>query len=217
MLRKLEMRIDMYCQEKRREAYRRSGEAPEAFYRSLHEAMGEFDYQLMSYYDSLPSPMRFPLDELRPCPDELRQYLRWRLLSVRHDICMPSFYALMCNDVSRWSPELVRCLVAQANTMLGLEMPFLHGAGSTHRDHNTWLALRKGVRAGLVLVAARRLRDQRRPGLEDLQVPDDDACRQGARALVRGLEFWQAESRDCATTLNILRGLHPDFCDPATG
>ncbi|KAH6689492.1 hypothetical protein F5X68DRAFT_260171 [Plectosphaerella plurivora] len=80
MLRKLEMRIDIYMQEKRREAYRRAGDSPELFFQSLLRALREFDYQATSYYESLPEAMQFPLDSSVPCQDELRQYLRWRLL-----------------------------------------------------------------------------------------------------------------------------------------
>ncbi|KEY71301.1 hypothetical protein S7711_05893 [Stachybotrys chartarum IBT 7711] len=213
MLRKLEMRIDTYTQEKRREAYRRAGDSHEAFYQSLYEANQEFDYQLTCYYDSLPPMMKFPLDDLVTRPDELRDYLRWRLYSVRHDICMPSFYALINNDTSQWAKSLVDGLVAHASIMLRLDIAFLWTASSTHRNHNTWLALRKGVRAGLVLVAARRLKAQNRPELAALRVPDDETFRRGAQALVRGLKYWQAELRDCATNLDILRSLHPDFED----
>jgi hypothetical protein len=213
MLRKLEMRIDNYTQAKRREAYRRAGEPPEAFYRSLHEANAEFDYQLSCYYESLPPVMQFPLDDLSPCADELRQYLRWRVSSVRHDICEPSFFALLNYDVSRWSTELVEGLIVHANAMLRLDIAFLWAAGSTHRDVNTWLALRKGVRAGLILIAARRLKAQARRELAALQVPDDETCLRAAQALVRGLKHWASESRDCLSNLDMLRSMHPDFRD----
>jgi hypothetical protein len=217
MLRKLEMRLDTYTQAKRREAYRRAGEAPEAFYRSLYEANAEFDYQLTRYYESLPPIMQFSMEDLSPCPDELRQYLRWRVFSIRHDICESAFYALLHYNVSSWPRSLIDGLISQANTMLRLDVAFMWAAGSTHRDANTWLALRKGVRAGLCLVAARRLKAQGRQELAALQVPDEEACRQAASSLVRGLRYWAAESRDCASNLELLQSLHADFQDRGTG
>jgi hypothetical protein len=82
MLRKLEMRIDIFMQGKRREAYRSSSSSsssgnPESnsiipFFSNLVAAMQEFSYQLTCYYDSLPVSMRFSLDNLTPCTDELR-------------------------------------------------------------------------------------------------------------------------------------------------
>jgi hypothetical protein len=213
MLRKLEMRIDNYTQAKQREAYRRASDTPEAFYHSLYEANTEFDYQLTCYYESLPPTMQFPLDELTACPDELRQYLKWRVISVRHDICMSAFYALLNYNVTHWSATLVEGLISTANTLLRLEIALLWTAASTHRDGNRWLALRKGVRAGLILVAARRLKAQNRPELMALQVPDDRTCRQAAQALVQGLKYWAPESRDCASNLDMLRSLHSDFRD----
>lgn len=137
MLRKLEMRIDEYTQAKQQEAYRRADDTPEAFYQSLYEANAEFDYQLTCYYESLPPTMQFSLYDLTPCSDELRQYLKWRVTSVRHDICMPALYALLNYDVARWSEELVNGLITHANTLLRSEIVFLWAAASTHRDSNT--------------------------------------------------------------------------------
>ncbi|KAF5627224.1 uncharacterized protein FTJAE_9309 [Fusarium tjaetaba] len=213
MLRKVEVRIDTYTQAKRREAYRRAGEPPEDFFRGLYEANFEFDYQLIRYYESLPPSLRFSLDDTTPCADELCHYLKWRVHDVRHDICEPSFYALLNYDVSHWSSKLVDGLITHANTMLRLDIALLWAAGSTHRAANTWLALRKGVRAGLILIAARRLKAQARRELMGLQVPDDESCLRAAQALVRGLKHWASESRDCLSNLDMLRNLHSDFRD----
>ncbi|KAI9172731.1 hypothetical protein HJFPF1_02244 [Paramyrothecium foliicola] len=179
VLRKLEMRIDTYSQDKRREAYRRAGTSPEGFFGSLLEALQEFDYQLTCYYKSLPPAMRFPLDDMTLCPNELRQYLRWRFLSVRHDICLPALYILIHNDVSQWPTAKVSGLVDLANACLSIDIALLEMARMTHRHHGTWLMLRKGVRSALILVAARKLQDQHRPELNNLQVPDDRTCKAG--------------------------------------
>ena len=211
MLRKLEMRIDNHFQDKRREAYRNSGSSAEVFFQSLVEALQEFRYQISSYYESLPPMMRFPLNDLSPCEDELRHCLRWRLYSVKHDVCLPALYILLHNDVSTWSRTLVDDLIDLSNACLRLDVIFLKTAVTAHRHHNTWLDLRKGVRSALILIAARRLQSQHKPRLERLQVPDDETCREGAHALVRGLEYWSMESRDCASSLKILRSLHSDF------
>ncbi|KAH8665650.1 hypothetical protein BGZ61DRAFT_538614 [Ilyonectria robusta] len=211
MLCKLEMRIDNFFQDKRREAYRSAGSAAEVFFQGLVEALQEFRYQLSSYYESLPPVMRFPLDDFTPCEDELRHYLRWRLYSVKHDICLPALYALLHNDISRWPHALVNNLIELANACLKLDVIFQKTAVTAYRHHNTWLGLRKGIRSALILIAARRLKSQHRAGLERLQVPDEETCRDGARALVRALEYWSAESRDCAFNLRILRNLHSDF------
>ncbi|KAF5241038.1 hypothetical protein FANTH_9255 [Fusarium anthophilum] len=213
MLRKVEVRIDTFTQAKRREAYRRAGEPPEDFFRGLYEANSEFDYQLIRYYESLPPTLRFSLEDTTPCADELCDYLKWRVSDVRHDICEPSFYALLSCDVSHWSSKLVDGLIMHANTMLRLDIALLWAAGSTHRAANTWLALRKGVRAGLILIAARRLKAQARRELIGLQVPDDETCLRAAQALVRGLKHWASESRDCLSNLEMLRSLHSDFQD----
>ncbi len=128
MLRKLEMRIDIFFQDKRREAYRRAGSSAEAFFRSLVEALQEFEYQVTCYYESLPPVMRFSLNDLEPCPDELRHSLRWRICSVQHDACLPALYVLLHNDVVAWSNTLVDDLVALANACLKLDIFFLKTA-----------------------------------------------------------------------------------------
>lgn len=211
MLRKLEMRIDIFFQDKRREAYRRAGEPADAFFQSLVYALQEFDYQLTLYYESLPPVMQFPLDDSTPCSDELRHYLRWRLLSVRHDIAMPAIYILLHNDVSGWPGTLVSELVQMANKCLLLDITFLRTAITTHRHHTTWLGLRKGVRSALILIAAKRLAAQHRPRLEGLHVPNGAMWKEGVRSLVNGIKYWSKESRDCAIYLDMLRQLHPDF------
>ncbi|KAH8172224.1 hypothetical protein LIA77_08992 [Sarocladium implicatum] len=213
MLRKMEMRIDNYTQAKQREAYRRANDPPEAFYRSLYEANAEFDYQLTCYYSSLPPILQFPLDDLTPCSDELCQYLRWRVLSVRRDICQPSLFTLLHVDVSQWSRALVAGLISHANILLKTDIAFLWAAGSTHRDGNTWLTLRKGVRAGLTLVAAQKVKEQGRQELMGLEVPDGETFVRAAQALVKGLKYWAPESRDCASNLQMLQNLHPAFED----
>jgi hypothetical protein len=211
MLRKLEMRIDIFCQEKRKEAYRRSGEAPESFFQSMLQALQEFDYQLTLYYESLPPVMKFPLEDLEPCFDELRHYLRWRFFSVRHDITITALYILIHNDVSHWSTELVAELVRLANICLSLDLKFLKIGITTHRNHTTWLGPRKAVRSALILIAAERLAARQVPRLEKLCVPNGEAWGESAKHLVRGLKYWRKESRDCSTYLKILRGLHPIF------
>ncbi|KAJ5715703.1 uncharacterized protein N7483_012884 [Penicillium malachiteum] len=195
---KLEMRIDNFFQDKRREAYRQIGSPPEVFFTSLVVALQEFNYQLTSYYESLPPVMQIPTvnihednnkeetnqkrDEsnknkqrnthgnnninqiyhtpMTPCSDELREYLRLRILSVRHDICLPALYLLLHNDVSGWQPSLLAVLVQLTNTCLKVDMNFLHTIVTTHRHHAAWICLRKGVRAALILIAARRLAEQ---------------------------------------------------------
>lgn len=211
MLHKLEMRIDIYFQEKRREAYRRAGDAPEVFYDSLIAAMQEFSYQLTCYYDSLPPAMRFPLDDSIPCEDELRHDLRWRLYNVQHDIYVPALYVLVHNDVSGWSSRLVGDLIKLTNACLRLDVVFLKSAVTARRHENTWLCLRKSVRSALMLIAARKLNAQQRPELAALWVPDDDECRNGAYQLIQGLEYWAKELDDCTVYMDILRSLHADF------
>lgn len=168
MLCKLEMRIDNFFQDKRRDAYFHAGSSTEAFFNGLVVALQEFDYQLTCYYESLPPVMQLPLfdfdndnnintnnpNTLAPCSEELRQYLRLRVFSVRHDICLPALYILLHNDVSRWPRSLVAVLVQLANTCLRVDMNFLQTAITTHRHHTTWLGCRKGVRAALILIAA---------------------------------------------------------------
>ncbi|CAG9942740.1 unnamed protein product [Clonostachys rosea f. rosea IK726] len=211
MLCKLEMRIDNYCQDKRREAYHFAGGSPEVFFRSMTEALQEFRYQLSSYYNSLPPLMQFPMGGLIPCEDEAPNQLRWRIYCVQHDIYIPALYILLHKDVSGWSHNLVNDLIDLANECIKLDVIFLKTAVTPHRQYNTWLWLRKGVRSALILIASRRLKAQRRPGLERLEVPDDATCADGARRLVQGLRYWSAESNDCKEYLALLYELHAEF------
>lgn len=211
MLQKVEMRIDIYTHEKQREAYRRANDAPESFFASMVHAMKEFDYQLTQYYESLPPIMHFPLDDLTPCADELRQYLRVRVYSVRHDITIPALYILLHNNTSRWASSLVADLVQLANICLALDEKFLSMAISTHRYQATWLGIRKGVRSALIIIAAAKLTARHVPGLEQLCVPEDALWGEPGKTLMRGLEYWSTESRDCEAYLNMLRRLHPAF------
>lgn len=209
MLRKLEMRIDIFFQDKRKEAYRRASEPASSFFQTLVQALLEFDYQLRLYYKSLPPVMQFPLEDLTPCPDELRQYLRLRLFSVRHDITLPALYILLHNDISQWADQLVADLVLLANECLALDVKFLQIAITTHRHHATWLGPRKGVRSALILLAAERLAAQRVPRLEKLYVPSAEVWEDGVRSLIRGLRYWKRESRDCSAYLDIIAELFP--------
>lgn len=224
MLCKLEMRIDNFFQEKQRETYQHASSPPETFFTGLVVALQEFNYQLTCYYESLPPVMQFPLlnvdkdianvnnhDTLTPCSSELQQQLRLRVLSVRHDICLPALYVMLHNDVSRWPRPLLVDLVQLANISLRVDVAFLQTAITTHRHHATWIGLRKGVRAALILIAARRLIAQRRPGLEDLYVPNEELWKAGAKVLIKGLQYWKEESRDCARYLDILQKLDPEF------
>ncbi|KAL3496924.1 hypothetical protein BJX62DRAFT_232120 [Aspergillus germanicus] len=222
MLRKLEMRIDIFMQGKRREAYRSSSSSsgnPESdlipFFASLVSAMQEFNYQLTCYYDSLPASMRFSLDDLTPCTDELRQYLRWRLYSARHDICLPALYVLLHrDDVSAWPRSLVEDLFALANSCLVLDGIFIATAVTAHRHQNSWLSLRKAVRSALILIAARKAQRKRHVALRALRVPSKEVCREAERGLRAGLEYWAAELPDCVTSLEILQRLDPGFGGP---
>lgn len=211
MLQKLEMQIDIYTQGKRREAYRRPNDAPESFFASMIRALKEFDYQLTLYYKSLPPTMRFPIDDLTPCTDELRQHLRWRVYSVRHDITVPALYILLHNDTTHWNRNLAQDLVRLANICLALDEKFLSMAISTHRNQATWLGPRKGVRSALIIIAAARLTARQLPGLEQLSVPENALWEDGGKTLVKGLKYWSEESRDCKAYIEILRQLHTAF------
>lgn len=216
MLRKLQMRIDIFFQNKRREAYQRAGESAELFFQGMVEALKEFDFQLKSYYETLPPFMFFSLDDLTPCSDGLRHFLRWRVFCVNHDITLPAFYILLHNDVSRWSRELVAELVRLANACLLLDVKILRSSITTYRHQNMWISIRTGVRSALVLIAAERLVARKLPGLEGLFVPDRMAWKDGAQTLMKGLQYWSIESRDCSEYFNLLQKLHPTFQDQGT-
>lgn len=211
MLCKLEMRIDDFMQDKRRQAYRRSADSPEAFFTTLIQQVQEFDHLLKCYYESLPPAVQFSMDDLRPCSDELRHHLRLRVFSVWHDICLPAFYVLLHNDVSQWAQPLVTALIQKANVCLQLNVKFLHITITPHRQPTTWLVLRQGVRAALILIAAQRLASQHHPRLEALELPDKQTWSEGEIILAKGLEFWAEDFQECATYLNILRQIDPKF------
>ncbi|PVH72061.1 hypothetical protein DL98DRAFT_577054 [Cadophora sp. DSE1049] len=211
MLQKVEMRIDIYTHEKRREAYSRAKDSPESFFTSMVHALKEFDYQLAQYIDSLPPVMKFPLDDLLPCADELRHYLRWRVYSVRHDITIPALYVLIHNDTTQWDRSLVADLVELANTCLALDEKFLSMAIGTHRHQATWLGPRRGVRSALIIIAAAKLTAKHVPGLEKLCVPEIALWGEGGETLMKGLEYWSSESRDCEAYVQLLQRMHPAF------
>ncbi|PVH72291.1 hypothetical protein DL98DRAFT_596140 [Cadophora sp. DSE1049] len=217
MLQRVEMRIDIYTHEKRREAYNRANDSPESFFTSMVHALKEFDYQLAQYYDSLPPIMRFPLDDPLPCTDELRQYLRWRVYSVQHDITIPALYILIHNDTTQWDRSLVADLIRLANTCLALDEKFLSMAISTHRHQATWLGHRRGVRSALIIIAAAILAAKNMPGLEKLCVPEGALWGNGGETLMQGLNYWSSESRDCEAYVNLLRRMHPAFRVDAPG
>ncbi|KAH6716073.1 hypothetical protein BKA61DRAFT_733873 [Leptodontidium sp. MPI-SDFR-AT-0119] len=217
MLQKVEMRIDIYTHEKRREAYNRANDSPESFFTSMVHALKEFDYQLAQYFDSLPPIMKFPLDDPLPCADELRQYLRWRVYCVRHDITIPALYILIHNDTTHWDRSLVADLISLANTCLALDEKFLSMAISTHRHQATWLGPRRGVRSALIIIAAARLAAKNMPVLEKLCVPEGALWGKGGETLMKGLDYWSSESRDCEAYVNLLQRMHPAFRVEAQG
>lgn len=217
MVQKVEMRIDIYTHEKRREAYNRANDSPESFFTSMVHDLKEFDYQLAQYYDSLPPIIKFPLDDTLPCADELRQHLRWRVYSVQHDITIPALYILIHNDTTHWDRTLVADLIHLANTCLALNEKFLSIAISTHRHQATWLGPRRGVRSALIIIAAAKLAAKNMPGLEKLCVPEGALWGNGGETLMRGLDYWSSESRDCEAYVNLLRRMHPAFRVEAHG
>lgn len=211
MLRKLQMRIDIFSQDKRREAYRRAHEPANLFFGRMVEALNEFDFQLTRYYETLPPVMQFSLSDLNPCANELRQFLRFRVICVKHDITFPALYVLLHNDISGWPAQLIAQLVLLANACILIDIEILRSSITTFRHQSTWLSLRTAVRSALILIATERFAAKYVVGLENLHPADSLIWKDGARNLVRKLMYWSKELKDCNAYIKILGRLHPVY------
>lgn len=159
-----------------------SGNNPCDFYESnypiehLVPAAIEFERQLVSWHESLPEPMAFPISTL-PVDSELRYFLRSRYYLISELLHRP-FLCYAVHNPERHSPEIF----ALAEKCLLFAYSYLIQSNHTHRHHGKWLQLRREVASSCLLLAASG---------SGIKLPDD--WYRGIERAHEHLQYWSLE------------------------
>ncbi|KAJ4179966.1 Zcf27p [Fusarium falciforme] len=142
----------------------------------------------MEHFTRLPDPITIETDESGHSPDDLREYLRLRMIIIRHTLSRPAIYLILHGELDGL-PVLLRAQATEiANRALQInEYLVLHGL-TTHRHPGTWLGIRYCARAALELFATAK------SSIPDLK--PSPSWEIGIRKLKTALKYWGAESAD---------------------
>ncbi|KAJ4177277.1 Zcf27p [Fusarium falciforme] len=187
-LRKLEIRIDSFFATQQTRHHEPTIEARESFYGDILATLADLDQQIMEHFTRLPDPITIETDESGHSPDDLREYLRLRMIIIRHTLSRPAIYLILHGELDGL-PVLLRAQATEiANRALQInEYLVLHGL-TTHRHPGTWLGIRYCARAALELFATAK------SSIPDLK--PSPSWEIGIRKLKTALKYWGAESAD---------------------
>lgn len=185
-LRKLEIRIDsFFATQRQAEQHEPAIEARESFYRDILDTLADLDKQIMNHFANLPDSITIETDESGHSPDDLREYLRLRMIVIRHSLSRPALHFILHGDLDGLSPSLRAQATEIANRALQIDRYLVIHGLTTHRHPGTWLGVRYCACAALELMATAK---SSIPGLGD---PEPDLQR-----LKTALMYWGAESAD---------------------
>nr|GFC29707.1 hypothetical protein [Tanacetum cinerariifolium] len=142
-LRKLELEINDYFL---RQSQEHTQQPPQrlGLLRSINNAVMGFDKRLFAYWQNIPPSLSFSLEDIRPCKTELEQYLRMKMMWIRHDLCRISLYMILHHDLSQ-SAQLHTSFTNMAKKGLSIALQFMNISVNSHRNHGTWFGFRLGV------------------------------------------------------------------------
>ncbi|KAH6867415.1 hypothetical protein B0T10DRAFT_46162 [Thelonectria olida] len=187
-LRKLEIRIDSFFATQQAKQHEPAMEARESFYSDILATLADLDQQIMDHFTHLPDSITIETDDSGHSPDDLREYLRLRMIIIRHTLSRPAIHFMLHGDLDGLSTPLRTRAVEMANRALQVDTYLVTHGLTTHRHPGTWLGVRYCARAGLELIATAK------SSIPDLEPPP--TWELGMQKLKTALTYWGAESAD---------------------
>ncbi|EXK46323.1 hypothetical protein FOXG_10844 [Fusarium oxysporum f. sp. lycopersici 4287] len=187
-LRKLEIRIESFFATQQAEQHQPVNVDRESFYRDILNTLADLDNQIMVHFVNLPDSITIETDESGHSPDDLREYLRLRLIIIRHTLSRPALHFILHRDLDGLSMSLQAQANELANRALRIDRYLVTHGLTTHRHPGTWLGIRYCACAALEIIATAK---SDIPGLDCLPVWEP-----GMQKLKIALAYWGAESAD---------------------
>ncbi|KAH7189993.1 hypothetical protein BKA60DRAFT_233052 [Fusarium oxysporum] len=187
-LRKLEIRIESFFATQQAEQRQPVNVDRESFYRDILNTLSDLDNQIMVHFVNLPDSITIETDESGHSPDDLREYLRLRLIIIRHTLSRPALHFILHRDLDGLSMSLQAQANELANRALRIDRYLVTHGLTTHRHPGTWLGIRYCACAALEIIATSK---SGIPGLDCLPVWEP-----GMQKLKIALAYWGAESAD---------------------
>lgn len=187
-LRKLEIQIDAFFQSAQAKPPDSNTVAREIFYRDIITTLADSDKQIVDHFSNLPPMISVETNDSHHSPDDLREYLRLRMLRIRHDLSRPALYFILHDVLAGLSASLWGQAVDMANRALSIDEYLMHHGLSTHRHPGTWLGIRYCTRSALELFAVSQA------SIPELALPP--RWRSGMEKFKTALKYWGGESRD---------------------
>jgi hypothetical protein len=187
-LRKLEIRIESFFATQQAEQHQPVNEGRESFYRDILNTLTDLDNQIMVHFANLPASITIETDESGHSPDDLREYLRLRMIIIRHTLSRPALHFILHGDLDGLSMSLRAQATELANRALQIDRYLVTHGLTTHRHPGTWLGIRYCTCAALEMIATAK---SGIPGLDCLPVWEP-----GMQKFKTALAYWGAESAD---------------------
>ncbi|EWY80821.1 hypothetical protein FOYG_16740 [Fusarium oxysporum NRRL 32931] len=187
-LRKLEIRIESFFATQQAEQHQPVNVDRESFYRDILNTLADLDNQIMVHFVNLPDSITIETDESGHSPDDLREYLRLRLIIIRHTLSRPALHFILHRDLDGLPMSLQAQANELANRALRIDRYLVSHGLTTHRHPGTWLGIRYCACAALEIIATAK---SGIPGLDCLSVWEP-----GMQKLKIALAYWGAESAD---------------------
>ncbi|KAG9506480.1 hypothetical protein J7337_000011 [Fusarium musae] len=153
-LRKLEILIESFFATQQAEQHQPESVDLESFYRDILNTLADLDNQIMLDFINLPDSITFETDESGHSPDDLREYLRLRLIIIRHTLSRPALHFILHRGLDGLSMPLRAQAIDLANRALRIDRFLVTHGLTTHRHLGTWLGIRYCTCAALEIIAA---------------------------------------------------------------
>jgi hypothetical protein len=187
-LRKLEIRIDSFFATQQINHHEPTTEARESFYGDILTTLTDLDQQIMDHFTHLPDPIATETDKSGHCQNDLQEYLRLRMIIIRHTLSRPAIHFILHGDLEGLSTQLQAQATEIANRVLQIDEYLVTHGLTTHRHPGAWLGVRYCARAALELIATAK------SSISDLKPPP--SWESGIQKLKTALRYWGAESAD---------------------
>ncbi|KAH7018890.1 hypothetical protein EDB80DRAFT_699471 [Ilyonectria destructans] len=187
-LRKLEIRIDAFFATEQVKQPEPSIEARESFYRDILVTLSDLDKQIVDHSLHLPDSITLETDESGHSSDDLREYLRLRMIIIRHTLSRPALHFILHGNLDELSVALRAQAAEIANKALQIDEYLMTHGLTTHRHPGTWLGIRYCARAALELIATAKT------SVPDLNL--SPTWEQHMQKFKTALRYWGAESAD---------------------
>ncbi|KAH6695266.1 hypothetical protein F5X68DRAFT_227254 [Plectosphaerella plurivora] len=198
-LRKIEIQIESFFQQQQARQNDLTPETSESFYGETLATLADLDRQIMEHFSQLPACIAVDTGAGNHGDDDLREYLRLRMLMVRHCLSRPALHFLLHGVLYNLSDSLRAQAAKIAERALLIDQYLVTHGMTTHRHPGTWLGIRYTTRAALEMHAVDKA------GIPGVSLAP--GWQQGIAKLKIALTYWSAESRDAWKYLQWLERL----------